>query len=183
MIQKHLTSGVIADFANYQGEGWAPLSENEINDYNLQKEKSIKIKTLKETRERANLENMVSHQAVELLLDENGLPAIFAEPKYFAFNVKPTANPASEPNSILFAAILGASANPNYYLAYSCVIIEGEVTRKGYVAINGLVATSLLEHAALRNTTNIRLCNLKEAAINACGTIEELAAIDATTLV
>lgn len=131
----------------------------------LKEAKEEKIQTLKSNRDNANLRPMVSIKAPELI-GEMGSKT-FGNLVYFSFDTKATNNPATEPNSIVFATILNGLANPNYYTQYSTIIIEGDSTRKGYVAITPTVAGQLAGHAAHRNTMNIEYCNQQEVLIKA----------------
>lgn len=131
----------------------------------LNEAKEAKIQTLKSNRDNANLRPMVSIKAPELI-GEMGSKT-FGDLVYFSFDTKATNNPATEPNSIVFATILNGMVNPNYYAQYSTIIIEGDSTRKGYVAITPTVAGQLAGHAAHRNTMNIEYCNQQEVLIKA----------------
>lgn len=159
-------------------ENWQRLNESEALDYELEQAKEKRIEELKKNREAYLISDYVSHQAIELVEDENGE---FSEGNlvYFAFQAKPTGNPASEPNSILLGAVLMGSANPSHYLRYSCTIIEQE-NRKGYVKIDASTAAQLIGHIQERNINGIKLTNDREKLINEASSIEEVNSIEIT---
>lgn len=145
----------------------------------LQESKDFKIQELKQKRDEANILDMNSHQATELIPAENNT---FTEGGlvYFSFRTKPTGNPATEPTSILTnimvknGNLLYEGLPTNHYLPYSCAIIEGESVRVGYVKLDFELAKEIVSHMELRNSTNIRHCNELEAQVEAATTIEEI---------
>lgn len=157
---------------NFDSNSWS---------YSLQDVKDKKKAEIKALRNLENIKPMTSHQARELIEQQDG-SFIEGSNKYFVFNTAPTGNPATEPSAICFSIILKNLTNPTYKLRYSCTIIEGENTRKGYVAIDAALASSIMSHAETRNSNNIHLCNIKENLISACTTIEEVEAVDVATL-
>jgi hypothetical protein len=146
----------------------------------LSEKKIEKISLLKLNREAYLLQDYVSHQAIELELDEDDNPSIDGEQVYFKFKCKPTGNPASEPNSILLGVLVASSSSPNYFIRYSCEIIDGQNTRKGYVKINASVASQLMSHVSDRNIGAIKLTNEREAAIEAATTLDQVNAVEIT---
>ena len=132
---------------------------------------------LKANRDAANLRPMISIQADEVLYSE-GEETRTSNKKYFAFSVTETGQPATSPSSIIFSTLLASSVNPAYFLRYSCFIIEGGSTRKGYVAIDAVVASTILNHISHRATTNIAYANEIESLINSANSIEELEEIN-----
>lgn len=159
--------------------GWTKATVAEKNNIQLKEAKEAKIKELKKNRDTYLVSDYISHQATELVEDEDG-DFTNGELVYFSFKAGATGNPASEPNSILLGAVLMGSANPSYFLRYSCTIIEGESTRKGYVKITPAIAAQLIAHIQDRNLGAIKLTNNREKAINVASTIEEINAIDIT---
>ena len=154
------------------------FTQEDFDGASLQKAKTAKITQLKLNRDTHNLAPMVAVQANEITFDESGFDVITDKKVYFKFNVSPTGQPASEPNSIILRQ--GQAKNPDSYLRYSCAIVEENLVRKGYVAINKAVALTLDEHIAERYTNAIKYTNDIEDEINACTTIEEVNAINIT---
>jgi hypothetical protein len=146
----------------------------------LSDRKNKRISDLKINRDAYLLQDYVSHQAIELQLNEDGEPAIEGESVYFRFKCKPTGNPASEPNSILIGVISISQSFEGYYITYSCDIIEGDSIRKGYIKLDVPTAIQLISHIQDRNTGAIRMTNEREAAINNATSLEEIEAIEIT---
>lgn len=169
-------------WTEYSDELWAPIE--------LEKAKNSKIAQLKINREQENLKDYIV-QAAELILQEDNT---FSEGSQvdFLFVSKSTGNPATEPNNIITSTILNSLVNPAFFLPYSCRIITSFVqnngistntpatTKKGYIKLNAAVATSISNHATLRNTNNIRITNQKEQEIQEATTLAEVEAIDIT---
>lgn len=158
-------------------DDWIELSESEILAYELQEAKTAKIIQLNINRDAANLTPTSDTKAREVIA-QSGESDELGNEFYFLFRVTNTNNPASNPATILNTAIRKGAGNPNYYLRYSGIIIDGDTTRKGYVAITGEIANSLSDHLELRNLANIDYANNIESEINACTTIEELNSIN-----
>jgi hypothetical protein len=125
---------------------------------------------------------MTSHQGEELLVDRDLIDKKTGVNVFFAFSTKETRNPATNPYTILSDTIAQGSLHDDYYLRYSCKIIEGETARKGYVALDKLLAASLLDHARLRNTTNIARANQLEDDINAIQITKDVSYKEASEL-
>lgn len=141
----------------------------------LEQAKQIKIKQLKENRNQRLLKVMKFTKAFEIVFDDQGLDVITNNEVFFEFRVTSTGQPATEPNSLLLNAI---TKTGDKYIRYSCVIIEGENSRKGYIQLNSVVANNLLNHIEQRNTDYIKLSNDLETEINNCLTLEEVKNID-----
>jgi hypothetical protein len=159
-------------------DSWETPSQSEIDAYKLQEAKTSKIAQLKINRDNANIADMVSHQGFEIIQTNKGSFQTTENLVYFRFKIASTNNPASEPNSVCFGVIFNSYNNPLYQLRYSCTIIDENSTRKGYVAIDKVLASSIMSHAIIRNTNNISLCNQIEKQINSCTTLEEVEAIN-----
>jgi hypothetical protein len=144
----------------------------------LQEAKTAKITQLKLNRDTHNLSPMVAVQANEITFDKSGFDVITDKKVYFRFLVTPTNQPGSEPTFIILSQ--SQAKNPDSYRRYSCAIIEENLVREGYVAINKAVALTLDEHIAERYTNAIKYTNDIEDKINACTTIEEVNAINIT---
>ena len=141
-----------------------PLNEQ------LQEVKAAKIAQLKANRNAALEKPFVACKAREW--SEDGEPQ--KDEVYFEFSAKSTGIQLTEPNTIIFGAMLGG------VIKYSCTIIEGENRREGYVILNQEVAQSVSLHLTDRGTTYVAYANEKEVEINACATLEQLEAIDIT---
>jgi hypothetical protein len=177
MFLKNKNTNQIGEFANHQGEDWIELTEGEILAYELQEAKTTRISRLKLNRDTHNLAPIVAVQANEIIFDEFGFDVITDKKVYFKFNVLTTGQPLSEPSSIILSQ--SQANNPDSYRRYSSsAIIEKNLVRKGYVAINQAVAVTLGEHIAERYTNAIKYTNDIEDEINACTTIEELNSIN-----
>lgn len=135
---------------------------------NLELAKTAKIAQLKANRNEALGKPFISCQAREW--SENGEPQ--KNEVYFEFSAKSTGVQLTEPNTIIFGAMLGG------VIKYSCTIIEGENRREGYVILNQAVTQSVSSHLTDRGTTYVAYANDKEIEINACTTLEELNAIN-----
>jgi hypothetical protein len=149
----------------------------------LSEAKASKIYQLKINRDNANLADMISHQGEEVLVNRDLIDTKTGEEVFFAFTTKETRNPATNPYTILSDTIAQGSLHDNYYLRYSCKIIEGETARKGYIALDKLLATSLLDHARLRNTNNIGRANQLEDDINAIEITKDITCQEAIKLI
>jgi len=99
-------------------------------------------------------------------------PEIEENEIYFEFSVEATGIQLTEPNTIIFGASLGS------IIKYSCIIIEGENRREGYIILNQAVAQNISAHLADRGTQYVAYANEKEAEINACTTLEQVNAIN-----
>jgi len=177
MFLKNIITNDIGQFANHQGEGWVALTESEVLAYELQEAKTAKITQLNINRDAANLTPTRDTKAREVIVIDGESDKLGNE-FYFLFRVTNTNNPASNPATILNTAIRKGADNPNYYLRYSGIIIDGDTTRKGYVGITGGIANLLSDHLESRNLANIDYANNIEKKINACTTLEELNAIN-----
>jgi hypothetical protein len=169
----------------FVGKGNYPfveLSEDETLDNELRIAKIEKVRQLKINRDNANLADMTSHQGEEVLVDRDLIDKKTGVDVFFAFSTKETNNPATNPYTILSDTIAQGSLHDDYYLRYSCKIIEGETARKGYVALDKLLAASLLDHARLRNTTNIARANQLEDDINAIQITKDVSYKEASEL-
>jgi hypothetical protein len=165
-------------------EGAIPLTDQEWENklqpsesQLFQSAKTAKISQLNINRDAASLTPTSDIKAREVIVIDGESDELGNE-FYFLFRVTNTNNPASNPAIILNTAIRKGADNPNYYLRYSGIIIDGDTTRKGYVAITGGIANSLSDHLELRNLANIDYANNIEKEINACTTIEELNSIN-----
>ena len=167
-----LPEGAIA-LTDQEWENRLQPSESQL----LQSAKTAKISQLNINRDVANLTPTRDTKAREVIVIR-GKSEELGNEFYFLFKVANTNNPATNPATILNTAIRKGAGNPNYYLRYSGIIIDGDTTRKGYVAITGRIADSLSDHLELRNLANIDYANDIESEINACTTIEELNSID-----
>jgi hypothetical protein len=185
MILLKNRNGDIKQFNNISQIGmgfadWINIADTEEgNNYLLNEAKNQKIIQLKKNRDEANLLPFTSHKAIEVIIDATDNISYGSE-VFFIFNSKSTNNPATEPSSLLFKIIISSLTNPNFELIYSCNIISNNSTRKGYVALNHVVAKSISSHAEERNISNIRQCNNIEEIITNCTSIEELDQIDIT---
>lgn len=157
-----------------------PKPEFSKEEVILQEAKSSKLLQLKENRDNYNLRPIVSIQAEEIAISEDGQNIFTGNEVYFEFFVNSTNQPASEPNSIVLGTILLSLQNPSHYIRYSCNIIEGQSKRKGYVALTGNVAVNLQTHIQNRVEGAILLTNQLETEINACTTLEEVNEINIT---
>ncbi|MEY3429219.1 MAG: hypothetical protein RI930_46 [Pseudomonadota bacterium] len=99
-------------------------------------------------------------------------PEIEENEVYFEFSVEATGVQLTEPNTIIFGASLGS------IIKYSCIIIEGENRREGYIILNQAVAQNISAHLTDRGTIYVAYANDKEVEINACTTLEELNTIN-----
>lgn len=144
----------------------------------LQEAKTAKITQLKLNRDTHNLSPIVAVQANEITFDKSGFDVITDKKVYFRFLVTPTGQLGSEPSFIILSQ--SQAENPDSYRRYSCAIIEENLVREGYVAINKAVASTLDEHIAERYTNAIKYTNDIEDEINACTTIEAVNAINIT---
>jgi hypothetical protein len=168
------------------GKGDYPLvelSESETLDNELRIAKIEKVRQLKINRDKANIADMISHQGEEVLVNRDLIDTKTGEEVFFAFTTKETRNPATNPYTILSDTIAQGSLHDDYYLRYSCKIIEGDTVRKGYIALDKLLATSLLDHARLRNTTNIGRANNLEDEINAIEITDDITCQEAIKLI
>jgi hypothetical protein len=168
------------------GKGDYPLvelSESEISYNELKRAKTSKIAQLKINRDNANLADMIAYQGEEVLVDRDLIDTKTGVKVYFAFSTKETNNPATDPYTILADTIAQGSLHDDYYLRYSCKIIEGETARKGYVALDKLLATTLTSHARLRNTNNIGRANQLEDDINAIQITDDITCQEAIKLI
>jgi hypothetical protein len=131
--------------------------------------KIIKIYQLKANRNAALEKPFVACKAREW--SEDGEPQ--KDEVYFEFSTKSTGIQLTEPNTIIFGAmILGG------VIKYSCTIIETENRREGYVILNQAVAQKVSSHLTDRGTTYVAYANEKEVEINACPTLEQLELIN-----
>lgn len=181
IYKKEPTTNRIVSFQNEASIGagfanWITLSESEILAYELQEAKTTKITQLNLNRDAANIAPMEDTKAMEVIV-EDGEDDKFGNEVYFLFRTVNTNNPATSPSTIISTAIR-KGINPDYYLRYSCAIIDGGIIRKGYVALTGDIASEISDHAEMRNTENIREANRIEDQINACTTLEEVEAIN-----
>lgn len=176
---KEISTGLIHKFQEKETPVFPELFESateaEILEIELTEAKQIKIKQLKENRNQRLLKVMKFTKAFEIVFDDQGLDVITNNEVFFEFRVTSTGQPATEPNSLLLNAI---TKTGDKYIRYSCVIIEGENSRKGYIQLNSVVANSLLNHIEQRNTDYIKLSNDLETEINNCLTLEEVKNID-----
>lgn len=157
-------------------DDWIELTESEILAYKLQEAKTAKIIQLKANRNTYTAKSMDFTQAKEITFDEFGLDVISKKDFYFKFNVNAAGQPALEPDTIILSAQI--EPDDTTYTRYSCSIIDGEITRKGYIMLNKTVATTLQKHIKLRASNAIKKSNEIEVLINACTTVEELNAIN-----
>lgn len=137
--------------------------------------KERKIEELKQNRNKRLLQPMQCIKSFEIVFDDQGLDVITDNEVFFKFRVTSTGQPATEPNSLLLNAI---NKTGDKYIRYSCIIIEGENSRKGYIQLNSVVANNLLSHIEQRNTNYIKLSNDLEIKINECLTLQEVENID-----
>jgi hypothetical protein len=156
-------------------ELFEPATKVEILEIELIEAKQIKIKQLKENRNQRLLRPMKFTKAFEIVFDDQGLDVVTDNIVFFEFRVTSTGQPATEPNSLLLNAI---TKTGDKYIRYSCIIIEGEDSKRGYIQLNSLVANNLLTHIEQRNTSYIKLSNDLETKINNCLTLEEVENID-----
>jgi hypothetical protein len=176
---KEISTQIIYKFQQSESpafpELFEPATEAEILNIELTEVKQIKIKQLKNNRDIRLLKSMTCVKAFEVLFDEFGLDIITENEVFFEFKVTSTGQPATEPNSLLLNCIL---KNNEDYIRYSCIIIEVDNKRKGYVKLDAIVAKNLINHIETRNTNYIKLANDLENQINQCSTIEEVENID-----
>jgi hypothetical protein len=69
-------------------------------------------------------------------------------------------------------------SDPSFYLRYSCAILEGEVIRKGYVAIDAIAANEIRIHITQRVEAAVAYANSLEKEINLASSLEELSNIN-----
>lgn len=146
----------------------APSEEELLNQ--LAHAKALKIAQLKANRNEALEKPFIACQAHEW--SEDGEPQ--KDKVYFEFSTKSTGVQLTEPNTIIFGAMLGG------IIKYSCSIIEGENRREGYIVLNQEVALSVSSHLTDRGTTYVAYANEKEVEIHACTTKAQLDALDIT---
>ena len=159
-------------------EKWNFLIKKPIftqTDLDLIEFKNTKISQLKNNRNNKLLKPMQCIKSFEIVFDDQGLDFITDNEVFFEFRVTSTGQPATEPNSLLLNAI---NKTGDKYIRYSCIIIEGENSRKGYIQLNSVVANNLLSHIEQRNTNYIKLSNDLEIKINECLTLQEVENID-----
>ncbi|NVM36906.1 MAG: hypothetical protein HWN81_15015 [Candidatus Lokiarchaeota archaeon] len=126
---------------------------------------------------------MTSHQATELTPDELG-NFTEGEKVYFAFRTFSTSNPTTEPTAILTNVMVKNSilategVETNHFIPYSCKIVEGEISRGGYIKLDYALAKELVVHLENRNTSDIKHTNELEILINNSATVEEVNAIN-----
>jgi len=138
----------------------------------LKAAKDEKILKVKANRFEANQKPTNSCQAFEIIDNGNGSFTTTRELKYFTFNVIETGETLTNSSNIINSTARGLVAR------YSCAIIEGKHTRKGYVEIDTKVSKKLEAHLAIRAQTNVSFANGLEKEINNCTTIEEINNID-----
>ena len=176
---KEISTQIIYKFQENESpafpELFEPATKAEILEIELIEAKQIKIKQLKENRNQRLLRPMKFTKAFEIVFDDQGLDVVTDNTVFFEFRVTSTGQPATEPNSLLLNAV---SKTGDKYIRYSCIIIEGENSRKGYIQLNSVVANNLLDHIEQRNTSYIKLSNDLETKINNCLTLEEVENID-----
>jgi len=148
-------------------DSWQELTQDEIDAYELAEAKTTKIAQLKANRNVALGKPYAACKAYEW-----DKPEIEENEVYFEFSVEATGVQLTEPNTIIFGASLGS------IIKYSCIIIEGENRRDGYVILDQAVAQNVSAHLTDRGTIYVAYTNEKEAEINACTTLEELNAIN-----
>ena len=144
----------------------------------LQEAKTAKITQLKANRNIHTSKSMDFTKAKEITSNEFDLDVISDKDFYFKFVVTAAGQPALEPSTIILNA--KTESDDLVYTRYSCIIIDGENTRKGYIMLNKPVAITLQTHIKKRASDAIKIANNIEAKINACTTIEEVNAINIT---
>ena len=166
-----LPKGAIA-LTDREWENRLQPSENQL----FQSAKTAKIVQLKLNRDKANMLNMVSHQAYET--KQIG-ELEFEETQnlvYFRFNTGPTGIPSTEAPTVINNILV--RQDKAFKIRYSAKIIEGDTIRSGYVMIDYDLALNISNHSILRIQDNTTHCNNIEKDINACTTIEELNSIN-----
>ena len=160
MIQVACDSSITTDYFYINGE--FKITDKSDEDF-LAEKKNEKIAKLKANRNVALGKPYDACKAYEW-----DKPEIEENEVYFEFSVEATGIQLTEPNTIIFGASLGS------IIKYSCIIIEGENRRDGYVILDQAVAQNISSHLADRSTNYVSYANEKEAEINACTTLEEL---------
>ena len=135
---------------------------------------------MKINRDASNLRPLTSGQAFEIVESEPHEFTKTTNKVYFAFSLAATSQPSTDPNSIILGTIINSLANPSFCLRYSCAIIEGKLIRKGYVAIDRVVANEVQLHITQRIQDSIAYANTIEKQLIAATSLEELEAIDIT---
>jgi hypothetical protein len=157
-----IVNGVEMEFSE---EDYKQYAEDQLQE--LPNAKAAKIAQLKANRNVALGKPYAACKAYEW-----DKPEIEENEVYFEFSVEATGVQLTEPNTIIFSASLGS------IIKYSCIIIEGQNRREGYVILDQAVAQNISSHLADRGTNYVAYANDKEVEINACTTLEELDAIN-----
>ena len=150
--------------ASFRKEPYRLCTNEENEDQNLLEYKKRKIDQVKINRNNSNLEPVIS-VAYEIEVVDDSFSTTSNEVS-FQFKVESTGQPATEPNSIILGVLIVSASNPDFYIRYSCEIIDGETTRKGYVAITATVAAMIQSQVQARNESNISAANSCEDSIN-----------------
>jgi len=150
-------------------------------DVQLQEAKTAKLDELQTSLNAALVKPHDSDEAEEVTVDELLQETSTGNLFYFLFKTQGTGLPLTEPANLL--SRIANNANPDYYLRYSCTIIDPAVAggfRRGYVKITKALALSISDHMTIRGTSSITESNIIYSLIVAAATIEELNAIDIT---
>ena len=194
LVKQYLLSNDILDFSSFlladDGDGiiylkeWGysipepDLSQSQADLINL---RTAKLAELQTSLNAALVKPHDSDEAEEVTVDELLQETSTGNLFYFLFKTQGTGLPLTEPANLL--SRIANNANPDYYLRYSCTIIDPAADggfRRGYVKITKALALSISDHMTIRGTSNITESNIIYSLIVAAATIEELNAIDIT---
>lgn len=165
-----------------------PEEQPLIDAYDLQEAKTTKLAEIKAKRDEMDLKpfkrfsNEIS-PAYEVTFDEFLDVTKTDNIVSFVFDVRPLDVPIRTPSEILSEVKESSADNPDYFLPYSCDIIDnaGNFLRKGAVALDLSLRNDIRNHLKNRATQNTFRANFLKQQVLAATTIEEVQTISWTT--
>jgi|SRR6056300_1778833 len=155
-----------------------------IDAWDLQQAKTAKIAEIKAKRDEMDLNplNRYASEAIpayEVTFDEFLNITKTTNNVSFVFDVKPLSIPIRTPSEILRDVKESSESDANYFLPYSCDIIDnaGNFLKKGAIALDLAVRNDIMGHLKNRATQNTLVANMLKKQVLLATTIEEVQAI------
>ena len=175
--------GLVWENTEYPKPSWAEI-EAVLPSIELSKAKTAKIAEIKAKRDEMDLSplNRYASEAIpayEVTIDEFLNVTKTTNSVSFVFDVKPLSIPIRTPSEILRDVKESSELNANYFLPYSCDIIDnaGNFIKKGAIALDLAVRNDIMGHLKNRATQNTLVANMLKQQVLSATTIEEVQAI------